>query len=83
MDGSVCYMNDGKLPSRRHLQHSTIRYINLRMRIETTSSSRIFIKILVQEMAECMGMVTVKQQFDTDNPEPDGAISERMLMNMD
>ena len=43
---------------------------------ETTSSSRIFIKILVQEMAEAMGMVTLKQRFDTDNPEPDGAIGE-------
>ncbi|KAL7530647.1 hypothetical protein ACHAXR_003611, partial [Thalassiosira sp. AJA248-18] len=43
---------------------------------ETTSSSRIFIKILVQEMAEAMGMVTLKQRFDTDNPEPDGPVGE-------
>jgi len=41
---------------------------------ETTSSSRIFIKILVQEMAEAMGMVTLKQRFDTDNPDPDGLL---------
>jgi pre-mRNA-splicing factor CWC22 len=38
---------------------------------ETTSSSRIFIKILVQEMAEAMGMVALKRRFDTDNPDPD------------
>lgn len=43
---------------------------------ETTSSSRIFIKILIQEMAEAMGMVTLKQRFDTDNAEPDGHIGE-------
>jgi len=43
---------------------------------ETTSSSRIFIKILVQEMAEAMGMVTLKQRFDTDNPEPDGELGD-------
>ena len=43
---------------------------------ETTSSSRIFIKILVQEMAEAMGMVTLKQRFDTDNPDPDGPVGE-------
>jgi len=42
---------------------------------ETTSSSRIFIKILVQEMAEAMGMVTLKQRFDTDNPDPDGLLA--------
>ena len=41
---------------------------------ETTSSSRIFIKILVQEMAEAMGMGTLKQRFDTDNPDPDGLV---------
>ena len=43
---------------------------------ETTSSSRIFIKILVQEMAEAMGMVTLKQRFDTDNSDPDGPVGE-------
>ncbi|KAL7443482.1 hypothetical protein ACHAXH_008525 [Discostella pseudostelligera] len=43
---------------------------------ETTSSSRIFIKILIQEMAEAMGMVTLKQRFDTDNSEPDGHVGE-------
>mmetsp|Transcript_21289 Transcript_21289/g.46197 ORF Transcript_21289/g.46197 Transcript_21289/m.46197 type:complete len:612 (+) Transcript_21289:2-1837(+) len=43
---------------------------------ETTSSSRIFIKILVQEMAEAMGMVTLKQRFDTDNPAPEGPVGE-------
>ncbi|KAL9190757.1 hypothetical protein ACHAXT_000463 [Thalassiosira profunda] len=43
---------------------------------ETTSSSRIFIKILIQEMAEAMGMVTLKQRFDTDNPDPDGPVGE-------
>lgn len=43
---------------------------------DTTSSSRIFIKILVQEMAEAMGMVTLKQRFDTDNPDPDGPVGE-------
>lgn len=42
---------------------------------ETTSSSRIFIKILIQEMAEAMGMVTLKQRFDTDNPDPDGLLA--------
>jgi pre-mRNA-splicing factor CWC22 len=41
---------------------------------ETTSSSRIFLKILVQEMAEAMGMLTLKQRFDTDNPDPDGLL---------
>ena len=41
---------------------------------ETTSSSRIFIKILVQEMAEAMGMVRLKQRFDTDNADPDGPV---------
>ena len=43
---------------------------------ETTSSSRIFIKILIQEMAEAMGMATLKQRFDTDNAEPDGHIGD-------
>jgi len=43
---------------------------------DTTSSSRIFIKILVQEMAEAMGMVTLKQRFDTDNPHPDDPVPE-------
>eukprot|EP00956_Cyclotella_meneghiniana_P012948 scaffold18520_cov62-Cyclotella_meneghiniana.AAC.2 len=42
---------------------------------ETTSSSRIFIKILVQEMAEAMGMGTLKVRFDTDNPDPDDDLS--------
>jgi len=42
---------------------------------ETTSSSRIFIKILIQEMAEAMGMVTLKERFDTDNPEPDASLT--------
>ncbi|KAL7469430.1 hypothetical protein ACHAXS_009689 [Conticribra weissflogii] len=41
---------------------------------ETTSSSRIFIKILIQEMAEAMGMVTLKERFDTDNPDPDASM---------
>ncbi len=36
---------------------------------ETTSSSRIFIKILVQEMAEALGIAILKQRFDTDDPE--------------
>ena len=40
---------------------------------ETTSSSRIFIKILVQEMDEAMGMVALKRRFDTDNPDGDDA----------
>jgi len=43
---------------------------------ETTSSSRIFIKILVQEMAEAMGMAALKRRFDTDNPDPDGPVGE-------
>ena len=47
---------------------------------ETTSSSRIFIKILVQEMAEAMGMVTLKQRFDTDNPAPDGPVGEDAIV---
>lgn len=42
---------------------------------ETTSSSRIFIKILVQEMAEAMGMVALKVRFDTDNSAPDGELA--------
>lgn len=42
---------------------------------ETTSSSRIFIKILIQEMAEAMGMGTLKNRFDTDNPDPDGELA--------
>jgi pre-mRNA-splicing factor CWC22 len=42
---------------------------------ETTSSSRIFIKILIQEMAEAMGMGTLKTRFDTDNPDPDGELA--------
>jgi pre-mRNA-splicing factor CWC22 len=42
---------------------------------ETTSSSRIFIKILVQEMAEAMGMGTLKVRFDTDNPDPDSELA--------
>ena len=36
---------------------------------ETTSSSRIFIKILVQEMAEALGIAILKQRFETDDPE--------------
>ncbi|KAL7547393.1 hypothetical protein ACHAWF_010703 [Thalassiosira exigua] len=38
---------------------------------ETTSSSRIFVKILVQEMAEAMGMAALKRRFDSDNADPD------------
>ncbi len=36
---------------------------------ETTSSSRIFLKILVQEMAEAMGIGTLVKRFETDDPE--------------
>ena len=36
---------------------------------ETTSSSRIFIKILVQEMAEARGIAKLKERFETDDPE--------------
>ncbi len=51
---------------------------------ETTSSSRIFIKIFVQEMAEAMGMATLKQRFDTDNAEPDdGHIGEDAIPAVD
>ena len=35
---------------------------------ETTSSSRIFVKILVQEMAEAMGIAKLKERFETDDP---------------
>lgn len=35
---------------------------------ETTSSSRIFLKILVQEMAEAIGIANLKRRFDTDDP---------------
>jgi len=35
---------------------------------ETTSSSRIFVKILVQEMAEAMGIAKLKKRFETDDP---------------
>ena len=35
---------------------------------ETTSSSRIFVKILVQEMAEAMGIAKLKQRFETEDP---------------
>lgn len=35
---------------------------------ETTSSSRIFVKILVQEMAEAMGIAKLKGRFETDDP---------------
>lgn len=34
---------------------------------ETTSSSRIFVKILVQEMAEAMGIAKLKNRFETDD----------------
>jgi pre-mRNA-splicing factor CWC22 len=40
---------------------------------ETTSSSRIFIKILVQEMAKAMGIVALKRRVNTDNPDGDDA----------
>jgi pre-mRNA-splicing factor CWC22 len=36
---------------------------------ETTSSSRIFLKILVQEMAAAMGIGTLVKRFETDDPE--------------
>ena len=36
---------------------------------ETTSSSRIFVKILIQEMAEAMGINKLKSRFDTTDPE--------------
>jgi pre-mRNA-splicing factor CWC22 len=36
---------------------------------ETTSSSRIFVKILIQEIAEAMGIAALKKRFDTDDPE--------------
>jgi pre-mRNA-splicing factor CWC22 len=35
---------------------------------ETTSSSRIFVKILVQEMAEAIGIAKLKKRFETDDP---------------
>ena len=34
---------------------------------ETTSSSRIFVKILVQEMAEAIGIAKLKKRFETDD----------------
>lgn len=36
---------------------------------DTNSSSRIFIKILMQEMAEAMGMARLKERFETTDPE--------------
>ena len=36
---------------------------------ETTSSSRIFLKIVVQEMAEAMGIGKLVKRFETDDPE--------------
>ena len=36
---------------------------------ETTSSSRIFIKIVIQEMAEAMGIAKLNQRFDTQDEE--------------
>ena len=36
---------------------------------ETTSSSRIFVKILVQEMAEAMGMAKLRDRFETTDSE--------------
>lgn len=36
---------------------------------ETTSSSRIFVKILIQEMAEAMGINKLKSRFDTSDSE--------------
>ncbi|KAI2510656.1 Domain in DAP-5 [Fragilaria crotonensis] len=36
---------------------------------ETTSSSRIFVKILIQEMAEAMGIAKLKERFETTDPE--------------
>ncbi|CAB9512604.1 splicing factor CWC22 [Seminavis robusta] len=35
---------------------------------ETTSSSRIFVKILVQEIAEAMGISKLKSRFETEDP---------------
>jgi pre-mRNA-splicing factor CWC22 len=35
---------------------------------ETTSSSRIFVKILVQEIAEAMGIGKLKSRFETEDP---------------
>jgi pre-mRNA-splicing factor CWC22 len=36
---------------------------------ETTSSSRIFVKILMQEMAEAIGMAKLKSRLESDDPE--------------
>ena len=36
---------------------------------ETTSSSRIFIKIVVQEMAEAIGIAKLKHRLESDDPE--------------
>ena len=36
---------------------------------ETTSSSRIFIKIVMQEMAEAIGIARLKKRFETTDPE--------------
>jgi pre-mRNA-splicing factor CWC22 len=36
---------------------------------ETTSSSRIFVKILAQEMAEAIGIAKLKERFESDDPE--------------
>jgi pre-mRNA-splicing factor CWC22 len=39
---------------------------------ETTSSSRIFVKILIQEMAEALGIARLKERFETTDPELSG-----------
>ena len=57
-----------------HLLHtdsmpwSVLTFIHLN-EDETTSSSRIFVKILVQEMAEAIGMAKLRDRFETTDPE--------------
>jgi len=48
---------------------------------ETTSSSRIFLKILVQEMAGAMGIANLVTRFETSDPVANGWYSELFPKN--
>lgn len=60
----------GHLLSSDAMSWSVLRVIRLTEE-DTTSSSRIFLKILVQDLAEALGMKQLQERFKSENMRPD------------
>ena len=60
----------GHLLSSDAISWSVLRVIRL-TEDDTTSSSRIFLKILIQDLAEALGMKQLKERFKSDIMRPD------------